>query len=172
MRRRACALLALVVLALGQAAPTAGQAGPLAVLLSTTASDLERGQAYTATATIWTDADDRVIVTLYTPDGILIEHLSARYGCVRQLPDGTIGQAARELDAQSAGLSIAIQAEAGCVSTIAYRLAVAADAPAGTIAYLQLYAHDDREHRAQMSQSVRVNRFDRYFPIFVPIARR
>lgn len=169
--RRSLALLALLALVLAQPAPAGGQAAPLAVLLSTTASDLERGQSYTATASVWTDADDRVIVTFYTPDGILIAHVRARYGCVRQLPDGTLGQAALELDAHSAGLSIAIAAEQGCVATIAYTLEVAADAPAGTIAYLQLYAHDDREHRAQASQAVRVNRFDRYYPLFLPIAR-
>ena len=168
-RGRVLALLLALLLTL--AAPAAAQAPPLAVVLSTTASDLERGKTYTATVSVWTDADDRVILTLYTPQGILIEHVQARYGCVRQLPDGTIGQASLDLDAHSAGLSIAIGSEQGCVATIAYTLAVAADAPAGTIAYLQLYAHDDREHRAQAEQSVRVSRFDRYFPIWLPIAR-
>ena len=163
MRRVLLLLLLLLTLPI----PAHAQFPPLAVALSTTASDLVRGQSYTATASIWTDADDRVIVTLFTPPGVLITHVRAQYGCLHGTPPR---QATREFAAASNGLAVAIQAEGGCQATIAYTLQVADDAPAGTIAQLQLLAHDDRGHRAAVQQSVRVNRTDLWYGVWVPMA--
>lgn len=159
-------LLLLLALVLALPAPAGAQFPPLAVALSTTASDLVRGGAYTATASAWTDADDRVTLTLLTPPGVLITHVRAQYGCLHGTPPR---QATRELAAVSNGLAIAIEAEGGCQATIAYTLQVADDAPAGTVDQLQLLAHDDRGHRAAAQQSVRVNRTDLWYGVWVPI---
>ena len=160
MRRVLLLLLLLLV------TPAHAQFPPLAVALSMTASDLVRGQVYTATASIWTDADDRVTLTLVTPPGVLITHVLAQYGCLHGTPPR---QAALHIDAASNGLAIAIGAEGGCQATIAYLLQVADDAPAGMVAQVQLLAHDERGHRAAAQQSVRVNRTDLWYAVWVPI---
>ena len=162
-------LLSAMLLAAALASPAAAAPPPLAAIISTTASDLVRGQTYTATASIWTDADDRVTATLFTPAGITIERATATYGCLHGSP---ARQAVLDIPAHSNGLALAFQAEVGCQATIAYLLQVADDAPAGTIDQVQLFAHDERVHRVSAAQSVRVNRTDRFFPVWVPIAQR
>lgn len=164
MRRVRLLVLALLLLALP--IPTHAQFPPLAVALSTTASDLERGRVYTATASIWTDADDRVTATLFTPAGITIARATATYGCLHGTPPR---QAVLDIPAHSNGLALAFPAEGGCPATIAYTLQVADDAPAGTIAFVQLQAHDERVHRVRATQSVRVNRMDRWYGVWVPV---
>lgn len=143
--RYAAAVFALT-LCITAAAPARAEA-PLTAVLSSTRGELQPGQQYTLTASIFATAPVSATADLVLPAGLIIRSYTVTSGGPAPDPGSIIGSADQAGRSNAVQATVLIGLDQDQPATIAYLVEVLTDAPRDQVGQATLSVADDAGHQ-------------------------